>query len=298
MSALAEGVYFIRNVQTKTAVTVDTSFPNPKLVGSKYSFDNADQQLFSVKRIGKDNRYLIIHVQTGRAVDLKGSDSADNTPIITNRLHWGDNQLWNITPNDGAYWIRSVSSGKLVDLSGGDSVDGIPVINYTANCDKNQLWDFKRVGLCCSGNGETPPPPPPTATGTGHERCWLGVVRTRRVVQARARAGVEDRRNVFDKELGELMGYVMGLPDAHWWWHNSEYRRSVQQFSDKWDLGMRWANASQRQGVTGSGGDVLNRMKWSVVQLWAHHNRSDDMIKMEWMETLVAMFEYVHGRPS
>jgi hypothetical protein len=99
MSAPAEGLYLIRSAQTKTVVTVDSSTPNPKLVGSKYSFDDVDQQLFNVKRIGKENRCLITHVRTGRVVDLQGANSADGTPIITFPLHWGDNQLWIINPS-------------------------------------------------------------------------------------------------------------------------------------------------------------------------------------------------------
>ncbi|KAK6516019.1 hypothetical protein TWF281_004609 [Arthrobotrys megalospora] len=149
------------------------------------------------------------------------------------------------------------------------------------------------VGLV---KGITTPRPP---VASHEERCWLGVVRTCRVVQARAMAGVEDGKNLFDKELEEVMRDVMNLPLrlAHWW-HNEGYRSRVQNFSDKWNLGMRWATASQRLDSTQGGGDLLSRMKRSVVVIWEHHNREDDMIKMEWMETLIAMFEFVTSSPS
>jgi hypothetical protein len=100
MSALAEGVYFVRNVAAKTVITVNPSAsPNPTLVGYKYDFDKVDQQLFSVKAIGKDNKYLITHVKTGLVFDLQGAKIADLTPIIVYPVHWGDNQLWNIKPS-------------------------------------------------------------------------------------------------------------------------------------------------------------------------------------------------------
>jgi len=146
MSALADGVYLIRCAATKTVVTANPGQPYPKLVCSKLNFDSIDQQLFSVKVVGKNSTYLITHVSTGRVADLERHDPADLTPIITYPVHWGDNQLWNITPNGGAYQVLSVSSKKPWDLTGGDPKDGTPVINYRANGGQNQLWEFKKVG--------------------------------------------------------------------------------------------------------------------------------------------------------
>ncbi|KAH8805155.1 hypothetical protein F5884DRAFT_835539 [Xylogone sp. PMI_703] len=251
------------------------------LVGSWYSFDDVSQQLFSIKSVGIDNTYLITHLQTGLVVDLLLVDSDKDIPIIIRPLHWTDNRLWKITSSFGNYMIRSVKTGRALVVSNGGLEDGTPIVNESP------------------GNGEIShlSPPPPAAATSHEERCWLGLVRTRRVVLARARAGVEDGQNMFDKEVEELMGYVMGLEHIHCcWWHNAEYRRSVQQFSDKWDLGLRWATASQRLGIKDGSGDLVNRMKRDVKKLWDMHNRSEDMIKKEWMETLVAIFEFIHGR--
>ncbi|OCK96234.1 carbohydrate-binding module family 13 protein [Cenococcum geophilum 1.58] len=146
MSALQEGVYFIRNRKTKTLVTADLSTPNPKLVGSKFSFDDINQQLFSLKKIGQDNTYLITHVNTGRVVDLYGGIAADETPIITFPAHYGANQQWEISTSSNAYKIKSKSSGKLVDLFGSNEKDGTAIINYIDVGGENQLWEFKRVG--------------------------------------------------------------------------------------------------------------------------------------------------------
>jgi len=146
MSALQEGVYFIRNRKTKTVVTADSSTPNPKLVGSKFSFDDINRQLFSLKKIGQDNTYLITHANTGRVVDLSEGTAADGTPIITFPAHYGANQQWEISTSSDAYKIKSKSSGKLVDLSGANVNDGTAIINYSDIGGENQLWEFKRVG--------------------------------------------------------------------------------------------------------------------------------------------------------
>jgi len=142
-----EGVYFIRNLKTRTVVTADSSAPNPKLVGSKLSFDSIDQQLFSFKIIGQDI-YLITHVKTGRVADLTGSDADDGTPIITYPVHYTTNQQWEISADGSAYKIKNMSSGKIVDLTNSDANDGTPIINFTDNNTDNQKWEFKRVGPC------------------------------------------------------------------------------------------------------------------------------------------------------
>jgi len=148
MSTLAEGVYFIRNVQSKTLITLDLSAsPSPTLVGSQFNFDELDQQLFSIKTIGQDNKYLIAHAKTGQVFDLSGGETADYTPIIVYPIHFGDNQSWNVNPSaNGVYKIHNVRSGDLVDLRSGESGDNTPIWNFRDLGTDNQLWEFKRVG--------------------------------------------------------------------------------------------------------------------------------------------------------
>ena len=96
-----KGVYFIRNVLSKTVMTVDLSTaPYHIAVGYTYNLDEVNRQLFSVKRVGKDNTYLIINVLTGEVLDLQGGETNDNNPIIFYSNGYGVNRLWNIVPSE------------------------------------------------------------------------------------------------------------------------------------------------------------------------------------------------------
>ncbi|KAK3372704.1 ricin B lectin domain-containing protein [Podospora didyma] len=146
MPGPADGVYYIRNVATQTAVTADTSSPNPKLVGSQLRWDRLKAQKFAVKTIDKDI-YIITHVETGRVVDLFNSEAKNLTPIITFPLHWGKNQKWEFASTGSAntYSIKSVSSGGYLDLTGSNPADGTAIINYQGTGNNNQKWEFQAV---------------------------------------------------------------------------------------------------------------------------------------------------------
>jgi len=148
MSALAEGVYFIRNVASQTVATANfVTSHYATLVGFKYDFGELDNQLFGVKVVGKDNKYLITHLKTGWALDLQEAETGDLVPIIVYPVNYADNQFWNINPSgSGFYKIQSVRSYDFVDLTSGLSTDNTPIVNNRDHGGASQQWEFKRVG--------------------------------------------------------------------------------------------------------------------------------------------------------
>jgi hypothetical protein len=96
MTTIKDGLYFIRSVEGKDVLHVDSSTkPYPTVVCRPYEYDSIDDQLFKISHNG--TAHIITHKLTGRVFDVRGGATADGTPIITFPLHSKSNQLWNIT---------------------------------------------------------------------------------------------------------------------------------------------------------------------------------------------------------
>ncbi|KAK6503064.1 hypothetical protein TWF481_008099 [Arthrobotrys musiformis] len=125
----------------------------------------------------------------------------------------------------------------------------------------------------------------------GSSEGRVGHIPISQVTRARERD-----KYAFRLELENLVVKLLSLPHRHGWWYNEEFRNLVERFSKKWDLDIGWQEASKRHNVDRlvDSDDSLTLLKSSCVSLWNHQSQ-DDMLRLEWMETLVSMLEFVRS---
>lgn len=110
------------------------------------SRDEVDQ-LGVIFRPLKENYYKITARHSGKSLDVKDFNNADNAEIIQWPYCGGINQQWSITSvGDGFYRILSRSSSKALDVSNISKSDGAHVIQWSYWGGDNQLWYIADLG--------------------------------------------------------------------------------------------------------------------------------------------------------
>jgi hypothetical protein len=85
--------------------------------------------------------YKIINRNSGLALDAKGQNTTNGTPIQQYAYSGGSNQKWTVTSlGGGQYKITGVQSGKVLDVKGQSTADGAAIQLYTDNGGSNQKW--------------------------------------------------------------------------------------------------------------------------------------------------------------
>ncbi|KOV82595.1 alpha-L-arabinofuranosidase [Nocardia sp. NRRL S-836] len=85
--------------------------------------------------------YVLVNRNSGKAVDVSGSSTADGAAITQWSRHDGANQQWQfVASGDGYYRVRSKSSGKVLDVAAFSSADSAKVQQWTDLNGSNQQF--------------------------------------------------------------------------------------------------------------------------------------------------------------
>jgi hypothetical protein len=87
--------------------------------------------------------YQIVNRNSGLAVDSKGTQVTNGTPVQQYSYHGGANQQWTLTYlGDGKYKIIGVQSGSGLSVDGWGTANGTGIEIYTNTDTLNQLWSL------------------------------------------------------------------------------------------------------------------------------------------------------------
>jgi galactan endo-1,6-beta-galactosidase len=90
-----------------------------------------------------DGTYKIINRNSGLALDVAASGTANGANVDQATYTGGDNQLWTVTNLGGdQYSIIGVGSGKSLDVTGSSTADGANIEIWTYSGSTNQTWTF------------------------------------------------------------------------------------------------------------------------------------------------------------
>jgi Glycosyl hydrolase family 76/Ricin-type beta-trefoil lectin domain-like len=95
--------------------------------------------------------YQIVNRNSGLAVDSKGTQITNGTPVQQYAYHGGANQQWTLTYlGDGKYKIIGVQSGSGLSVDGWGTANGTGIEIYTNTATLNQLWSLTATsgGYC------------------------------------------------------------------------------------------------------------------------------------------------------
>jgi hypothetical protein len=85
--------------------------------------------------------YKIVNLNSSLALDAKGQNTTNGTPVQQYTYGGGANQQWTVTSlGGGQYKIIGVQSGKSLDVKGQSLNDGAAIQLYTDNGGDNQKW--------------------------------------------------------------------------------------------------------------------------------------------------------------
>jgi hypothetical protein len=111
-------------------------------VGSYYGSSN---QRWTIGQISP-GKYKIINVASGKALDLNGGSTNDNTALVQNSYSGTSSQLWSLpslgNPGDGGVYKVSPSARTTSSIwpSAGNYSDGTPAVTTTYNSADIQKW--------------------------------------------------------------------------------------------------------------------------------------------------------------
>jgi predicted alpha-1,6-mannanase (GH76 family) len=109
-----------------------------------------------------EGTYKIINLNSGLAVDVKGLNTTNGSPVQQYGYNGGANQQWTLTSlGNGYYKIIGVQSGLALDVIGGGTANGTLIDIWGYNGGNNQQWSFT------STSGGYYRLTPANATGTG-----------------------------------------------------------------------------------------------------------------------------------
>lgn len=95
---------------------------------------------------GGQSQYYIQSQLNNYVLDINGSNTAPNTPIISYPINSpaSNNQIWQIIESDteGFFYIVSLLNGYVLDISGSNTAPGTAIISFPQNspASDNQLW--------------------------------------------------------------------------------------------------------------------------------------------------------------
>jgi lysophospholipase L1-like esterase len=85
--------------------------------------------------------YKIINRNSGLALDAKGQNITNGTPIQQYTYNAGANQQWGVTNiGSGQYVITGEQSGRVLDVKGQSTANGAAIQLYDSNGGANQQW--------------------------------------------------------------------------------------------------------------------------------------------------------------
>ncbi|OPJ59422.1 flavastacin precursor [Clostridium chromiireducens] len=90
--------------------------------------------------------YKLINRESGKALDVYNSSTADGADVIQWSTGSGNNQKWIITNMGNGYKLINVNSKKALDVYNTSTENGADVIQWTDNGQKNQLWNIVDLG--------------------------------------------------------------------------------------------------------------------------------------------------------
>ncbi len=91
--------------------------------------------------------YKIVNRNSGKALSVSGSSTADGAQIVQWDYNANADQKWTFTGlGGGVYQIVNVNSGKLMDIYGASSADGAANIQWPSNGGTNQKWILEDAG--------------------------------------------------------------------------------------------------------------------------------------------------------
>ncbi len=91
--------------------------------------------------------YLIVNLNSGKALDVSGGSVEPGAPIIQHQVHGGYNQQWrriDVLHKLGTppiYRYISRHSNMALDVAGGSMEDQAPIIQYLDHGGYNQQWE-------------------------------------------------------------------------------------------------------------------------------------------------------------
>ncbi len=90
--------------------------------------------------------YKLINRNSGKALDVTNSSTANGGDVVQWTSGTGNNQKWVVTNMSNGYKLINVNSGKALDVNNSSTADGGDVIQWTDNGQNNQRWNFVDLG--------------------------------------------------------------------------------------------------------------------------------------------------------
>ena len=90
--------------------------------------------------------YKLINRNSGKALDVKESSTANGADVIQWSAGSGNNQKWVITNMGNGYKLINVNSQKALDVYNSSTAEGADVIQWTDNGQNNQRWNLIDLG--------------------------------------------------------------------------------------------------------------------------------------------------------
>ncbi|MDX6357794.1 MAG: hypothetical protein QOH37_848, partial [Nocardioidaceae bacterium] len=87
--------------------------------------------------------YVLVNRNSGKALDVSGTSTADGAVIHQWTRHDGANQQWQfVDSGSGYYRLKSKNSGKVIDIEGRSTADGARVLQWTDLNGTNQQFSL------------------------------------------------------------------------------------------------------------------------------------------------------------
>jgi hypothetical protein len=90
--------------------------------------------------------YKIVSRNSGKALDVNGSSTADGAAMIQWDYWGGNNQQWQLAAAGNYFTIANRNSNKLLDVSGGSTTAGTGLVQQTAGSATSQQWQVTDIG--------------------------------------------------------------------------------------------------------------------------------------------------------
>ncbi|WP_246001359.1 non-reducing end alpha-L-arabinofuranosidase family hydrolase [Allorhizocola rhizosphaerae] len=85
--------------------------------------------------------YVLVNRNSGKAMDVSGSSTADGARIQQYARHNGQNQQFQFVDSGGGYYrLRARHSGKVLDVSGASTADGAQIVQWADHGGNNQQF--------------------------------------------------------------------------------------------------------------------------------------------------------------
>ncbi|MDS0243265.1 MULTISPECIES: glycoside hydrolase family 2 TIM barrel-domain containing protein [Haloferax] len=88
-----------------------------------------------------EGTYYVENVNSGKAMDIANSSTADGGNVQQYGYWGGSNQQWDAVRNgDGTYRFENVNSGKVLSVDSGSTSEGATLVQWTWNGNDEQRW--------------------------------------------------------------------------------------------------------------------------------------------------------------